>query len=122
MAACFQGRLRGINTPVGVNISLKLSKRPTLGPRCIAPRCGPGNVPVILMLQPLLASQPSAVREIWTVCAWTATVSGNLTLMGSAANLIVAHVAEAHDVAFTATSYRALGRGRLALGFEASSR
>ena len=63
---------------------------------------------MILMLQPLLASQPHAVRQIWTVCAWTATVSGNLTLMGSAANLIVAHVAEAQDVPFTATSYRAL--------------
>ena len=65
------------------------------------------NVPVILMLQPLLATQPAAsVASIWTVCAWVATVSGNLTMLGSAANLIVAHTAESEgETGFIATSY-----------------
>lgn len=65
------------------------------------------NVPVILMLQPLLASQPAgSVRSIWTVCAWVATISGNLTMLGSAANLIVAHTAESEgEKGFAATSY-----------------
>jgi len=65
------------------------------------------NVPVILMLQPLLASQPlRSSSSVWTVCAWVATVSGNLTMLGSAANLIVAHSAENHgERNFTATTY-----------------
>lgn len=65
------------------------------------------NVPVILMLQPLLATQPlESVASIWTVCAWVATVSGNLTMLGSAANLIVAHTAESQgETGFVATSY-----------------
>ncbi|CAJ1434492.1 unnamed protein product [Effrenium voratum] len=65
------------------------------------------NVPVILMLQPLLATQPAeSVASIWTACAWVATVSGNLTMLGSAANLIVAHTAESEgETGFVATSY-----------------
>ncbi|CAE7672387.1 LSI2 [Symbiodinium sp. CCMP2592] len=65
------------------------------------------NVPVILMLQPLLATQPlSSVTGVWTVCAWVATVSGNLTMLGSAANLIVAHAAENEgERGLTATTY-----------------
>lgn len=65
------------------------------------------NVPVILMLQPLLATQPAeSVASIWTVCAWVATISGNLTMLGSAANLIVAHSAESQgEHGFIATSY-----------------
>jgi len=64
-----------------------------------------GNVPVILMLEPLLASQPAhSARDVWIVCAWVATVAGNLTMLGSAANLIVAHAAESlGEHSFTAT-------------------
>jgi len=52
------------------------------------------NVPVILMLYPLLADQPpESVKEVWYICAWVATVAGNLTMLGSAANLIVAQIA-----------------------------
>mmetsp|Transcript_128528 Transcript_128528/g.357805 ORF Transcript_128528/g.357805 Transcript_128528/m.357805 type:complete len:577 (+) Transcript_128528:3-1733(+) len=62
------------------------------------------NVPVILMLQPLLSGQP-AERLVWQICAWVATVSGNLTMLGSAANLIVAHGAESMgETSYTATS------------------
>jgi len=65
------------------------------------------NVPVILMLQPLLSTQPaSTVTSVWILCAWVATVSGNLTMLGSAANLIVAHAAEREgEPGFTATSF-----------------
>eukprot|EP00441_Pelagodinium_beii_P042888 CAMPEP_0197636418 /NCGR_PEP_ID=MMETSP1338-20131121/11930_1 /TAXON_ID=43686 ORGANISM="Pelagodinium beii, Strain RCC1491" /NCGR_SAMPLE_ID=MMETSP1338 /ASSEMBLY_ACC=CAM_ASM_000754 /LENGTH=419 /DNA_ID=CAMNT_0043208643 /DNA_START=205 /DNA_END=1464 /DNA_ORIENTATION=+ len=65
------------------------------------------NVPVILMLDPLLSTQPaSTVTSVWVLCAWVATVSGNLTMMGSAANLIVAHAAEREgERGFTATSF-----------------
>jgi len=53
---------------------------------------GIGNVPVILMLQPLLAYQTDQ-QQVWYFCAWVATIAGNLTLLGSAANLIVAQIA-----------------------------
>merc|ERR1719469_1131137 len=52
------------------------------------------NVPVILMLYPLLAHQPSeSIEQVWYICAWVATIAGNLTMLGSAANLIVAQCA-----------------------------
>jgi len=64
------------------------------------------NVPVILMLEPVLDSQPSSGSEMWVVCAWVATAAGNLTMLGSAANLIVAHVAEGRgETCFTATDF-----------------
>lgn len=65
------------------------------------------NVPVILMLQPLLATQPAGtVTSVWVLCAWVATVSGNFTMLGSAANLIVAHSAERNgEKGFTATAF-----------------
>jgi Na+/H+ antiporter NhaD/arsenite permease-like protein len=50
------------------------------------------------------------VRYAWILVAWTATVAGNLVLVGSAANLIVAHQAfKAGDGSFTAAAHGKFG-------------
>ena len=104
------------------------------------------NVPVILMLEPLLKDNPSSslhahagdgvfnstttdvatmgmgmgaglgaideehVRYVWIIVAWVATAAGNFMLIGSAANLIVAHQAfKAGDETFTATRHGKFG-------------
>lgn len=65
------------------------------------------NVPVILMLEPMLASQPIGTGiQVWMICAWAATAAGNLTMLGSAANLIVANEAETRgEMGYTAMSH-----------------
>ena len=48
------------------------------------------NVPAVLALKPFMAQLP---KESWLVVAMASTLAGNLTLLGSAANLIVAEIA-----------------------------
>ncbi len=48
------------------------------------------NVPAVLALKPFVAQLP---RESWLVVAMASTLAGNLTILGSAANLIVAEIA-----------------------------
>ncbi|GLJ29338.1 hypothetical protein SUGI_0578580 [Cryptomeria japonica] len=51
------------------------------------------NVPTVLLLGARVAASAAAsgasVRKAWLILAWVSTVAGNLTLVGSAANLIV---------------------------------
>ena len=58
------------------------------------------NVPLMMLFGPYVeALSPTPLA--WTVLAWTATVAGNLTLVGSVANLIVAEAArEHHELGF----------------------
>jgi Na+/H+ antiporter NhaD/arsenite permease-like protein len=54
------------------------------------------NVPLVLLLAPSVAALPAAsVRATWLLLAFISTVAGNLTLVGSVANLIVAERAKA---------------------------
>lgn len=46
------------------------------------------NVPLILVLEPWIRSFPDAAQA-WTVTALVSTLAGNLTLLGSVANIIV---------------------------------
>lgn len=48
------------------------------------------NVPAVLVLQPLI---PADHEQAWLILAAGSTMAGNLTLLGSVANLIVAEVA-----------------------------
>jgi len=49
------------------------------------------NVPLVLLLAPkLLQATGQTALVYWTELAWISTVAGNLTLLGSVANLIVA--------------------------------
>lgn len=53
------------------------------------------NVPAVLLLRPEISSFPN-VEQAWLTLAMASTLSGNLTLLGSAATLIVAEVARQH--------------------------
>jgi len=49
------------------------------------------NVPLVLLLAPHLRSLPIAIQpRAWLLLAYVSTVAGNLTLLASVANLIVA--------------------------------
>ncbi|CAM0876693.1 unnamed protein product [Alopecurus aequalis] len=52
------------------------------------------NVPTVMLLGTRVAASASAIspaseKKAWLILAWVSTVSGNLTVLGSAANLIV---------------------------------
>ena len=55
------------------------------------------NVPAVLVLKPFIEALRDPQRA-WLALAMAATLAGNLTLVGSIANLIVARGAEAHGV------------------------
>jgi len=58
------------------------------------------NVPFVLLAGPYTAAL-GPHELVWTLLAFTATAAGNLTLLGSVANLIVAERARpAHDLSF----------------------
>ncbi len=48
------------------------------------------NVPAVLLLKPLIPHLPHAARS-WLLLAMSSTLAGNLTIVGSVANLIVIH-------------------------------
>ena len=66
------------------------------------------NVPAVLLLKPLVASmaQPTAG---WLTLAVSSTLAGNLTLLGSVANLIVAESAKRRQVELTFWEYTKSG-------------
>jgi Na+/H+ antiporter NhaD/arsenite permease-like protein len=55
------------------------------------------NVPAVLVLKPFVANLADSSRA-WLVVAMASTLAGNLTLVGSVANLIVAQRARTHGV------------------------
>merc|ERR1711939_689660 len=62
------------------------------------------NVPVIVMIDDSFSDGLS--KETWIMTAWVCTVAGNLTMVGSAANLIVAHQAQkAGEFSFTSLEH-----------------
>eukprot|EP00250_Pteridium_aquilinum_P009624 c18807_g1_i3 orf=184-1881(+) len=75
------------------------------------------NVPTVLLLGPKIAASTSAlpgasVNQAWLILAWASTVAGNLTLVGSAANLIVCEQARmAPKVPFHLSFWRHLKFG-----------
>ena len=58
------------------------------------------NVPAVLVFKPLIAALPDVQRG-WLTLAMSSTLAGNLTLLGSIANLIVVERASRHvDITF----------------------
>ena len=55
------------------------------------------NVPAVLFIRPFLAAVPDPARA-WLTVAMASTLAGNLTLLGSIANLIVAEKAARRGV------------------------
>jgi Na+/H+ antiporter NhaD/arsenite permease-like protein len=66
------------------------------------------NVPAVLVLKPFIQalSQP---QPAWLTVAMASTLAGNFTLLGSVANLIVAHSARQHRVEISFWSYFKVG-------------
>ena len=60
------------------------------------------NVPAVLLFEPVMKAMPSASQETaWLALAMSSTLAGNLTVLGSVANLIVVENARregVHDV------------------------
>ncbi|HEY3911209.1 MAG TPA: anion transporter [Stellaceae bacterium] len=66
------------------------------------------NVPAVLVLKPFIAALPDP-RRAWLVAAMTATLAGNLTILGSVANLIVVQRAARRGVAIGFWQYFRVG-------------
>jgi Na+/H+ antiporter NhaD/arsenite permease-like protein len=66
------------------------------------------NVPAVLLWAPVVPSLPDA-RELWLLLAMSATFAGNLILIGSMANLIVAERAAARGVQLGFLEYARVG-------------
>ncbi|HUH95909.1 MAG TPA: anion transporter [Anaerolineales bacterium] len=66
------------------------------------------NVPAVLLLKPIIPQLPDPPAA-WLTLAATSTLAGNLTLLGSVANLIVAEVASRHNVKLTFWEYTRAG-------------
>jgi Na+/H+ antiporter NhaD/arsenite permease-like protein len=66
------------------------------------------NVPAVLVLKPFVAALPDA-RRAWLVVAMAATLAGNLTMLGSVANLIVIERAAGRGIAITFWHYVRIG-------------
>ena len=66
------------------------------------------NVPAVLILRPFIPSFADPQRA-WLVVAMASTLAGNLTLIGSVANLIVAERARAEGVPISFLAYFKVG-------------
>jgi len=66
------------------------------------------NVPAVLVLRPFIEGLPDQQR-LWLVIAMASTLAGNLTLVGSVANLIVAEKARAAGVEVGFGTYLRIG-------------
>ncbi|MDB5347106.1 MAG: anion transporter [Schlesneria sp.] len=64
------------------------------------------NVPAVLLFKPIIPDMPSAMQETaWLALAMSSTLAGNLTLLGSVANLIVVEKARKSGVIITLADY-----------------
>jgi Na+/H+ antiporter NhaD/arsenite permease-like protein len=66
------------------------------------------NVPAVLLLRPEIASFPNP-QQAWLTLAMASTLAGNLTLLGSAATLIVAEVDKSRGVTLSFMAYLRAG-------------
>ena len=68
------------------------------------------NVPAVLLLEPVAQAVPEATRETaWLALAMSSTFAGNLTVLGSVANLIVVEIASRKGVAISFWEYCKVG-------------
>jgi Na+/H+ antiporter NhaD/arsenite permease-like protein len=66
------------------------------------------NVPAVLVLKPFVASLADPQRA-WLAIAMSSTLAGNLTIVGSVANLIVVQIARSHGVSIGFWDYAKVG-------------
>ncbi|AWM40263.1 Inner membrane protein YbiR [Gemmata obscuriglobus] len=68
------------------------------------------NVPAVLLFKPVVAAMPEAARETaWLALALSSTFAGNLTVLGSVANLIVVEQARKEGVTIGFWDYCRVG-------------
>jgi Na+/H+ antiporter NhaD/arsenite permease-like protein len=68
------------------------------------------NVPAVLLMEPVLQAVPAAGRETaWLALAMSSTFAGNLTVLGSVANLIVVENAQREGVTVSFGEYCKVG-------------
>jgi len=68
------------------------------------------NVPAVLLLEPVVQAVPEGSREAaWLALAMSSTFAGNLTVLGSVANLIVVENARREGVAISFWEYCKVG-------------
>ncbi len=68
------------------------------------------NVPAVLLLEPVVQAMPSASRESgWLALAMSSTLAGNLTVLGSVANLIVVEIASREGTTVSLWDYCKVG-------------
>lgn len=66
------------------------------------------NVPAVLVIKPFLAGSLDP-RRAWIIVAMASTFAGNLTVLGSVANLIVVQLGRAHAVRISFWQYFRVG-------------
>jgi hypothetical protein len=66
------------------------------------------NVPAVLLFRPYIPEFPNPTQA-WLTLAMSTTLAGNLTLLGSVANLIVAEIAYRREVNLSFTEYLKAG-------------
>lgn len=62
------------------------------------------NVPAVLLLKPVIPVMPNP-EQSWLILGMASTFAGNLTLIGSVANLIVAETAKKDNITITFVEY-----------------
>lgn len=62
------------------------------------------NVPAVLLLKPVIQVMPNP-EQSWLILGMASTFAGNLTLIGSVANLIVAETAKKDNITITFVEY-----------------
>jgi Na+/H+ antiporter NhaD/arsenite permease-like protein len=68
------------------------------------------NVPAVLLLEPVVQAVPAATKEsAWLALAMSSTFAGNLTILGSVANLIVVESARRGGVEIRFREYLKVG-------------
>src|SRR5439155_15968120 len=68
------------------------------------------NVPAVLLFRPLIAGMPPVSQEAaWLALAMSSTLAGNLTVLGSVANLIVVEYARRERIAISFWEYCRVG-------------
>lgn len=66
------------------------------------------NVPAVMLFRPIVPGLANP-ESVWLTIAMATTLAGNLTLLGSVANLIVAEIARGRGVQLTFTEYLKAG-------------
>ncbi|HUN76056.1 MAG TPA: SLC13 family permease [Steroidobacteraceae bacterium] len=94
-----------VRTLVG---ALQLERIPVLSALAVVLSNVVSNVPAVLVLKPFVAGLRDP-RRAWLALAMASTLAGNLTLVGSIANLIVARIGESHGVRITFGTYLKVG-------------